>query len=150
MEFKAKTIPKNQCSDKEYRALKDRLSYSALKLYDQSRYRFYKQMILNEYTEKESTVATIIGDLVHTLLAEIPGEFDMKFRMSSITPVVGQMGELVDSLYKRTLKSVTKISDSERQVNEEFSVLFMDAVQEIKYDGGLVELKFKGKSVEKI
>jgi hypothetical protein len=146
-----RTEPKNQMTDKEYRSLKSRLSYSNLKTYVQNRTKFMNECVLGIVSEKEATGATIVGDIVHVMLAGREGEFDNKFHISQIDPPKGQLGELCDALYKRTLKSLTYNELEEKYIQtDSFETLFKDAVDSIKYDYNLKEVKFMGKSLEKI
>ena len=134
----------NEMKEQEYRSLKSRLSYSNLKTYATNRTKFYKECVLGEISPKDETVSTIVGNLVHTLLS---GEdFDGKFHIACATEPTGQMLELVEALFKRTLKSI----NAEGVQTENFEILFIDAVNAVKYDFDLKEVKFKGKSVEKI
>lgn len=137
-------IPTHDITEGQYRQLKDRLSYSNLKTYATNRTKFYKECVLGEIREQEQTVATLIGDITHTLLSG--QEFDDKFVIATATEPTGQMLDLVNALYKITLKSI----NSEGVQTEQFETLFIDAVNEVKYDRDLKEVKFKGKSVEKI
>lgn len=147
MQLSRKVIPNNQVGEKEYRALKDRLSYSGLKQYVQSRSKFYKEMILQESVKKEQTLSTILGDMVHVLLAEQVNEWDSKFVLSSVNPPTGQVLTLVQELYKRSLQSM----DENGMQKDNFNVIFTDTVQVVKYEyDGITEKAFKGKTNEKI
>lgn len=136
---------KNQMNEQEYRNLRDRLSYSNLKTYAQNRTKFFKECILGQIPGKESSVATIVGDITHVLLADKDGEFDNKFHIATAIEPKGQMLDLVNNLYKRALRSLV-----DGKITESFEVIFADAVQYTKYDHDLKEIAFKGKNLEKI
>ena len=136
-------LKNKQLSETHYRSLKDRLSYSNIKDYITDRKKFYTSVILGEYQEKDDTMATIIGSLIHCFLAG--QEFETKFHLSQHKGLgQTQMGELVDELYKRALKSM----DSEGKQTTSFISLFSDAFDAVKYDGSGNEVAFKKKTVE--
>jgi len=138
------TVVQNQMSTDSYRALRDRLNYSALKLYATSRYRFMKEMILGEVCEKDATVATTLGDLVHNIMAD-QGDFHEKFTLAQSIPPTGQILTLTEELYKRSLKSI----DDQGRQKDEFSVMFRDAFNSVKYEfDGVTEKAFKKKTLE--
>lgn len=141
-----RTEVSNQMPEREYRNLRDRLSYSNLKTYATNRTKFVKECILGQISDKESTVSTIVGDICHVLLAEQEGEFDNKFHIASAIEPTGQVGELVEALYRRALKSL----DENGVQRDQFEVLFTDAVNTVKYDYDMKEVKFVGKNLEKI
>ena len=136
-------VNSTQLSEKQYRGLKDRLSYSAIKTFDTDRKKFYSEFVLGESRKESESVSTLLGSLVHCLLAE--QNFEDKFHLLSAIEPKGQMKELVDALFKRTVKSLV-----DGKPSEDFITLFTDAVQEVKYDGAGKEVAFKGKDLEKI
>lgn len=145
-------VSNRSMTESEYRSLNERLSYSLLKLYAQNRPKFYKQVICQEITPKESSNATIVGDIAHVLLADHQGEFDTKFHITSVDPPKGQLGELCEILYRRAIKSV-RYNEQEGTYTqtERFETLFQEAVQQVKYDyNSMKEVKFVGKNLEKI
>lgn len=145
---KTPMVPNNQMGEVEYRKLKGTLSYSGLKQYIQNRYRFYKENILGEVPQREETASTILGSLIHVLLADQVNEFDSKFVISSVKAPSGQMLDLITELYKRTLKSLEQV-DGEYRQKDEFSVIFNDAFTAVKYEyDGVTEKAFKGKKME--
>lgn len=145
MQVTKKTTLQNQLSEREYRNLKERLSYSSLKQYSQNRYKFFKENVLGEIVERESSAAIVTGDLVHVLLADQQGEFDIKFHLAQAQAPVGQMLDLVEALYHRSVRGIQDGIQTER-----FEVLFADAVDNVKYDINRKEIAFVGKPVEKI
>lgn len=130
-------------SEKAYRGLKDRLSYSALKTFDTDRKKFYQEFILGEARKESESASTLMGSLVHHLLSGLP--FEDKFHLVSAVQPVGQIKDLVDALFRRTVKSMV-----DGVVTEKFEVLFTDAVQEVKYDAAGNEIAFKKKDLDKI
>jgi hypothetical protein len=139
----ANIVKKNQISEKEYRSLKDRLSYSALKTFDADRKRFYNEFILGNPKEDKESSATVLGSLVHSLLSG--EEFEEKFYLFQAIEPKGQMKELADALFSRSLKGIVDGVQTEK-----FTTLFADAVQSVKYDKDNKEIAFKGKDMEKI
>lgn len=128
----------SRISPEEYRKIKNRINYSGLKVYLSSRQKFVKEYVLYETQESEETLSTIIGKLVHVMLAG--QEFNEQFAISSVQEPVGQMLELCQVLHKWY----------KREPEKEFERLFLDAVNEVKYDIDLKEKAFKGKTVEQI
>jgi len=131
-------------TEKQYRSLKDRLSYSSLKLYDNDRASFFKQLILGETPKEKTSFALVLGSLIHCLLS---GEdcFDSKFHLLSAIEPVGQMKLLCDNLVERTFKTL----DDEGRQMDSFETLFGDAFLATKFDAAGKEVNFKGKTVEK-
>ena len=139
----SKKMESSNLSEKEYRSLKDRLSYSALKTFDNDRAKFYREFILGEARRDSESASTLLGSLVHCLLADQP--FNEKFHMISTLEPKGQMKDLTDALFRRTLKSMV-----DGVITEKFEVLFMDAFQEVKFDASGKEVAFKGKDLDKV
>ena len=135
----------NQMPEKEYRNLPGRISSSDIRTFIQSRKKFYKQCILQERQPSDDTVSTILGNIVDCLLT-CPDEIDNKFVISVAGVPVGQVGELCEALYKRALRTINEQGVQTSQ----FKKIFQDAVQHVKYKGGIEELAFKGKNLEKI
>lgn len=142
MELAAR-VEKNQLSEKDYRGLKDVLSYSAIKSFDVDREKFYKEFVLGNPRKESESTATLLGSLVHCFLAE--QKFEDKFHMLSAIEPSGQMKELADALFARTLIGLVDGVQS-----DSFLTVFGDAVQKVKYDEAGKEVKFKGKDLEKI
>ena len=142
MELAAR-VEKNQLSEKDYRGLKDILSYSAIKSFDADREKFYKEFVLGNPRKESESTATLLGSLVHCFLAE--QKFEDKFHMLSAIEPSGQMKELADALFARTLIGLVDGVQS-----DSFLTVFGDAVQKVKYDEAGKEVKFKGKDLEKI
>ena len=132
-------------TEKEYRIIPGAISSSDIRLFLQSRKKFYNQVVLGQRVESEETVSTILGSIADCILT-CPEEMDSRFVISTGGVPAGQLGELCEALYKRSLKSL----DADGIQTDKFEVLFIDAVNSIKYDRDLVEVKFKGKSIEKI
>jgi len=139
-----KKVTDSRISENHYRAIKDRLSYSSIKTFDTDRRKFYQEYVLGEPRREKETIATIMGSMVHLLLS-LPQSFDEKFHIASAPEPTGQMLELCEALYSRALKS---ISDGVQK--DKFETLFTDAVNSVKYDYNMKEVKFVGKNLEQI
>lgn len=142
----SKRIESSRISEQQYRDIKQALNYSAIRIYVSSRYRFFKEFILGETRQEEMSLESLIGSMAHVILAQKDGEFDSKYVMASVKEPAGQMMELVQSLYKYTVAGMDESGKQTRQ----FEQLFLDAIQETKYDYDLKEKAFKGKTVEQI
>lgn len=135
-----KHIPRERISEKEYRALRSRISYSDLKLLDTDREKFYKINVLGEKKIEKKSASLLLGDLVHTILGGVDGSFDEKFVLSQTTAPTGQIGELVEKLYTRTLRSIVYNDEGEGIQQDSFDTLFTDALQQTQYN-------YKGEAV---
>lgn len=136
-------VQNGQMSEKEYRGLKDRLSYSSIKDFDTDREKFFREFVMGEPRKESSSNALILGSLVHCLLAG--QNVDEKFHILTALEPKGQMKDLADALFKRSVKGL-----EDGVQTESFVTLFTDAVQNVKFDGAGKEVAFKGKDVEKI
>jgi len=72
-------------------------------------------------------------------------EFTDKYYLSKSEAPTGQLGELYVALYRR---SVMTLMDGIQ--TDSFQTIFMDAVNSVKYDSNMKEVKFMGKSVDDI
>lgn len=142
MNITKKVTQNSDIGEKAYRKLRGRLSASDLRTFMKSRKKFYKSCILGEYTEKEESVSMTLGDIADCILT-CPELMDEKFIISTAGVPVGQLLELCDALYKRTLKSM----DSEGKQTEEFTVIFQETLQYLQQGK---DPKFKGKPLEKV
>lgn len=142
MEISVKT-ERNNISEREYRGLKDRLSYSAIKDFDADREKFFREFVMGEPRKESSSTAVILGSLVHSMLAE--QKFEDKFYLFSAIEPKGQMKDLADALYKRALKSM-----QDGLQTDPFIAIFEDAFKEVKFDSSGKEVAFKGKDLEKV
>lgn len=132
-------------TEKQYRALTERLSYSSIKLYDTDRRRFHKEVVMGEKRVEKQSPSLIIGSLVHCLLAG--GEtYREKFHEAQCKPPIGQMLELCEELFTRSLRSMN--ADGIQQ--DSFSAIFSDGFNAVKYDYEGNEVKFKKKDMEKV
>lgn len=136
----------NRITEKEYRSLRDRLSYSSLKLYDSDRERFYKELVMGEKVAKKESPALVLGSLVHSLLSGIEGDFDSKFHIFSAKVPKPQLLKLCENLYTRSLQSMNEYGEQQ----DSFKVIFSDAVDRTKYNFNREEVEFKGKDEAKI
>lgn len=126
-------VKKNNISEKEYRTLSHRLSSSDIRTFNESRKRFYKQVVCGEQKTDDESISMLMGHLVDCMLTT-PDELYNRYHVSPLGDMSGQVGELVEELYQ-----IAK--NSER----EFEEMFNEAVNIVKYRGGLEELKFKKK-----
>lgn len=140
----SKKVNSSRISEQDYRKLKERLSYSLIRKFDQDREAFYKECILGEKKIEKVSDSLVMGQLVHTLLSG--EEFDIKFHIAQSRKPPGQMGELCDALYTRSLKSMNEFNEQQ----DSFKVIFSDAVQKVKYDYEGNEVAFKKKDETKI
>lgn len=85
----------------DYRSIK-RLSYSSLKLYENDRKAFYKQVILGEQKEEKDSDGIRMGNLIDIKLTD-PDSFDKLFHISSAEKPSGQLLIFTDLLLKQTL-----------------------------------------------
>ena len=133
-------------SEKSYRNMKNRLSYSSLKDFDKNRLNFYKEYILGEGSKFAPTNDTIIGSLGDCLLFT-KDDFDLKFLIATSPKPTGQMGELCDSMINITNKYAIKIDPEDEfspyEITASFSTIIEEAYQEL-----IRKDKFKGKKVE--
>lgn len=141
----ARRVEQNRISEKEYRKIKV-LHYSALKKFDTSRHDFFLEYVMGEAPREKKSKSLILGSLVHSNLCGFTdGNIDhTKFVLAQNKPPAGQVGELVEELVDRSMRSM---SDGVQQDN--FKIIFEDAFQRTKYDFDGNEVKFKGKTVEK-
>lgn len=154
MRFGLKQLHNNKMSEKEYRSLRERVSYSDYKLLDNDRERFYKERILGEKRIEKKSQSLLIGDLVHTELSGIDGAFEEKFYLTNAIRPTGQVGDLCDKLVERTIRTLSENEFGEKIQNSTFETIFEDALQAVQYNykGEIVAFKEKGgaKSKEKV
>jgi len=135
-------VTDKRISEQTYRQIRDRLSYSSIKLFDNSRKDFYQQLVLGEKRAEKESIAVTMGSLVHLLLS-LPESFDEKFIIAGTQRPAGQMGELVDNLITRAMKSIVNGVQQDA-----FGVLFTDAFNITKYDYEGNEISFKKKEMQ--
>jgi len=134
----------NLMQEREYRSLSN-ISYSMIKKFLESRQSFYREFILREPVDKKESVSLVMGSLIDCLVTDREN-FDNKFAVASCTEPKGQMKDLVDNLYKRTIKCL----DENGGVSCSMSELLEQAIHDTKYDYNNNEIAFKGKTFEKI
>ena len=144
--MKIKLNSNSYITEKMYRNLKERLSYSTLKIYNKDRKKFYNEIILgNKKEDEEQSYSLVLGSLVHCLLAGKKDDFDNRYHILEAIEPGGQVKELADTLFVRYCK--TLYDDIQK---DEFSVIFNDAFNIVKYEAdGKTEKAFKNKTVEK-
>jgi hypothetical protein len=135
-------VQESNMTEKEYRALPGRISSSDIRTFIQSRKKFYKSCILGERVPNDDTVSTILGSIADCVLT-CPEEMDNKFTISVSGVPAGQLGELANNLYKRSLKTI----NAEGVQTSEFVEMFTEVVQTMQQEK---TPKFKGKTVEKV
>lgn len=137
-------VPKmgqDRISEKSYREIKDRVSYSALKLLNDNRENFFRQMVLGEVSREKPSISLTLGSMMHSLLSGIEGDFDGKFHISQIIPPSekSHMGMLIDALYTRYMQSVNEFYEQQ----DNFKTIFADALQRVKFDASGEQVAFK-------
>ena len=137
-----KTTQNHSMGEAVYRKLRGRLSASDIRLFVKSRKRFYKSAILGEYVEPEETVSSTLGSIADCILT-CPELMDEKFVMSTSGVPTGQLLDLCNALYKRTLRGI----NVEGIQSENFEVILSDTL-DILQRGKTP--KFKGKTIEKV
>lgn len=124
-------------------------SSSSLKIFADSRYKYFKKFIEHVKTDDEDdndNSSIIRGKLVETLLME-PKKFDEKFFLSSCAKSpTGLMLNFVNALYKHTVNCMT----DDGKITRDFEALATDAYNDsgfkIKFDA--VISKFSGSNAE--
>ena len=135
-------IKEEKLTEKDYRKINDRLSYSSLKLFSKDRNKFYRKHILNELvSEDPMNISLIIGNLVDGLCLLTPEEFDKKFAVASCLKPTGQYGELLDILGEKTFRCL----DCNGELTIEFVQLFTESLEYLQTKG-----KFKGKTITSV
>jgi hypothetical protein len=146
MKLEKRIQPSNQLSEKEYRALKGRISSSDIRIFIKSRKSFYNQCVLGYKDENNvETASTILGNIADCILTCGQEEVDKRFVIASAGVPGGQLGELCEVLYKRAMKGMRMEEDGSYTQTESFEVLFNDAVETVRRKD-----KFKGKEMDKI
>lgn len=122
------------------------INYSACKVFDESRTKFYKEFILKEAVDPKKSYASILGDLIHCLLLN-PEDSDAKFaRLGASGTPKPQMKKFADNLWE-----VTKQSMNERgEVSRPMSSLMDEAFNLTAFDRKGERVEFKGKTVEDV
>lgn len=127
-------------SERDYRSLKDRLSYSSLKTFSKDRFKFYKEFVLGEKKEETLSNDMILGNLVDCELFT-PEDFDNKFHINQVAKPTGQMGELCDELILKTIF----YTNEDKEITVEFSHIFEESLATLQKKGN-----FKGKDLSKV
>jgi len=129
----------------DYRKI-DKINASAIKMFDKSRFDFYKYYVLKTKKTEDYSPFLAMGLLIDFILSDCKGSldefdkrFDEKFKLLSVKKGSGQMFLLVDELFKFTLRDM----DEEGNITSSFSTRFEEAFDKIQSQD-----KFKGKKVE--
>lgn len=131
-------------TEREYRAI-NRLSYSSIKDFIESRWDYYEKHELRIKKLEEQTYDMAFGTLVETQLWT-PHIFHELFKEASNTRPKGQMGDLTDKLYAYTVACLSP----EGVVTRNFDELLRDAYNAVAYDSKGILVKFKKQSFENI
>lgn len=118
-------------------------SYSTLKLFATSRYKFYKKFVEKdpEYQVDEENEAMNLGSLVDVLITGSEKDYHDKFDVISIKRGGGQLWDVADKLWKLTQLCVGE----EGEVMREFTDMAQEAFNSVKYDKRGEEVAFKKK-----
>lgn len=133
----------NQMTEQVYRDLRQNINATAVKKFISDREGFVKEFIYGDVPERKESAATTMGSIVHCLILE-KEQFEEKYTITQMTPPTGQMLELVNEMYR--IDRRTRGADGKQEV--QFETVFMDAVQEVKFRGGIEEVAFKKKTPE--
>lgn len=150
MKLGLKNIGSNKMSEKEYRSLRERVSYSDYKLLDNDREKFFKERVMGEKKIEKKSQALLIGDLVHCSLSGIESSFEEKFHIAQVLKPVGQVGELCDKLVERTIRTLSENEYGEKIQQSSFETIFEEALQSVQYNYKGEQVAFKNKSKEKV
>ena len=126
-------------TEKEYRAINDKLSYSSIKMFNSNRKKFYKKFILGEKIEEKTNAGMVMGNLVDTMLLQ-PELLDSRYSINECAAPKGQVLQLCDNLYQCTLKYV-----KDGVCEADFDLIFQEA-----FDICKKEDLFKGKDLKKV
>lgn len=134
----------DRISEREYRSLKTHVNYSMIKVFYEDRQRFVKEFILGEQIDRKESLSLVMGSLIDCLVTD-RDRFDDKFCIVACTEPKGQMKDLADNLFRRTVMCL-----EDGKVTLELSALLEQAIQDTKYDYTGTEVAFKGKTFDKI
>lgn len=93
-------VEKKKVSD--YRKI-DRLSYSALKTFNDDRKKYYRKYILQSHDDDEESDYARLGNIVDVIMTD-PDSFDDTFVIASAEKPTGQLLKFVNILFDITLK----------------------------------------------
>jgi len=127
------------------------LSYSAIKMFLESRMKFRKKYILKEDV-KDDNEHVRLGNLVDFELTADPSwnenekdqEWEKQFVLTKATLPGGQMLDFVEALKKRTRAAV----DPNKFITKSMEELITEAFNDVKYNKAGEEVKFKKKDVQ--
>ena len=129
-----------QLDEKSYRALPI-LSYSSIKDFSNSRKNFYKKYILgsNEAEDISDKEHVILGNLTDIMLTGTQEDFDNKFVIDDTAKPTGQLADLGSTLWEETKKALNE----DNYITRDFTELFQDAFDKIKFNYKGEAVKFK-------
>ena len=126
----------------------NRINQSLLKVYDSNPRQFYKQYVLGEKKDDESSYSLKLGDVVDFILLQCKGDFDEfdsrldeRFHIFEGVRGGGQLFDLADKLADITIRDT-----KDGEISSTFLERFTEALDHCKEVLG----KFKGKTVEKV
>lgn len=142
MNITTRSTKNSELTESQYRKLRSRLSSSDIRLFMKSRKKFMNQCIIGEFVEPEESVSVTLGNIADCILtcSEL---MDEKFVISTAGVPVGQLLDLCDGLYKRSVRGI----NTEDIQGDKFEVIFADTVEVLQRGK---TPKFKGKTIEKI
>jgi len=120
-------------------------SYSSLKVFADSRKKYYKKYIEKQDVEEEETPSLTKGSLLDTIIFS-PDEFDKRFVMTTAIKPTGQMGQFVDALWEEAKKYL----DEEGNITKDFEGLMKEAYNKVKFNYKGEEVAFKRKKLETV
>lgn len=124
-------------TEKEYHALRvDR--YSSIKLFLEDRKKYYSKYILREDNREIKTQATLFGSLCDCLLFT-PDQIDERFVLCVSVKPTGQMGELLDVLWDKTISCLSEDGIVTRSIDS----LVNDAFNSYAFDKNGKKIAFK-------
>lgn len=140
------TIRANNVGEQVYRKeLRDKVNATAIKQFISDRAAFVKEFIYGEPRIYKETASTVMGSLVHVMILQSE-KFEELYTITQMVPPSGQILELIQEMYSIDCRT----RDNEGKQTVQFEQVFMDAVQEVKFRGGIEELAFKKKTPEMI
>lgn len=133
-------IQLNNMTEKEYRTLPID-SYSSFKLFLEDRKKYYKRYVLGETVPEKEELAIKIGALVDAMVLT-PDEIDEKFHISTGKLPSGNMLQLAEAAYRRTIENM-----EDNVLTVSFEEILQMAYNDVKYDKQGNEVAFKQKGV---
>lgn len=134
-------------TEQQYRGLQGYLNSSAIRDYIKSRMLFYRKYILQEQVREKTSESILLGNVIHSLIEKT---FDDKYVLPMVVPPTGQVLDLTNNLYERTLKAAKRNENGDLVITQPFEVLMADAIYHTCHDYKGERVAFKGKDDSKI